>query len=909
MIDVWSSAGVRLPRLLTPKSNVPLPIDEIVFRRMTREMTRDQIPEPETRSSLLAEMVRLNRILLQINDFNMRASTEELDLDTILGHVQDLSDQLDVWLRELPDHIRDTRANMERYAAQGLGRVFAAIYLGYYHYGQMLFYRFLHEDSQSSSTRTRHHAGKCKDHAQGLCNIVYASEEVPGCDVSLLFEADEQQVALARSRLEKNYVFLIRLRSLWPTLEFCMDRLMAFHEAYLTGGSSALTGCLRGKPQLTEDIMVVEAITAEERAPLRDEPVSGPAEDLAVEEHARAELRDYRSPPLSGEGGGGAFVKAVSVDKAARNVNQPMGRVYFLWELPSLLVRIKPDADAHAMKEYVLGAITLVAKSDFIELKTCRQYLEKYHPSRGLKVVEAILEALASPGMDPEIKDILMWLCLSFRTPKHDRTVVISTGLFDGIRFRMSEAPMPSSACWSKLFKRASVVLMPGAAFHPHALLNLSFGALLELTAVEYPVSLESGVILMGYSTALVPVDVSPTGQVIWHLEVASGEQQLRKSELEATKGPWLQRQSLEELYTSVALLGWCTSAQVRLGTGSLAANVTWSNARAKTTTWRWKGANLQLLAQSAAPLQAGAQVGFSWERVVNTVRFTPGGNYTRCLANSTLEHAVLYDVATQRAWLVPLISVYHHMLLTYQRMMAPLGVVPNSIVSPTAGSSSSFQVLRDSGGVAIEGSGQDSLTVRELILGFSINFSMTSAQAPKGSRIYGYELLDLVVSSPRSELKATTVKGDGLGWAPLLKEIPCLFCAGLGDVIVGTRASEPDSPCNYLPTGRNLLASPVEAIRMLCQKQGSTFTRESGKITREHVMVLQGQPFTQCDHSAGDASCWDHPEDFVQNIHRGTDVKNGGHPCKESDLPDQGAVILGGAGGHSFVPTYEFWR
>ncbi|EAU37276.1 predicted protein [Aspergillus terreus NIH2624] len=638
--------------------------------------------------------------------------------------------------------------------------------------------------------------------------------------------------------------------------------------------------------------MVVEAITVEER----------------VEEHAGAELWDYRPPYLIFD---------------------------FDWELPSLLQNILPRRDAHAVKEYVLGAITLVAKSDFIELKTCRQYLEKYHPSRGLKVVEAILEALDSHNgpvepernlriraqhdklhircigsfMHPEIRDILIWLCLSFRAPKHDGTLVVSTGSLTGTRFRMSAAPTPSSACWSKLFKTAFVVLMPGADLHPDGLLNLSFGALLQLAAVEYPVTLESGVVLMGYSTALVPVDIGPTGQVIWHLEVASGDQQLRISELQATKGHWLQRKSLEELYTSVALLGWCTSAQVRLGTDSLAANVTWSSARAKTTTWRWKGANLQLLAQSAAPLQAGAQVGFSWERVVNTVRFTPGGNYTRCLANSTLEHAVLYDVATQRAWLVPLISVYHHMLLTYQRMMAPLGVVPNPIVSPTAGSSSSFQVLRDSGGVAIEGSGQDSLTVRELILGFSINFSMTSAQAPKGSRIYGYELLDLVVSSPRSELKATTVKGDGLGWAPLLKEIPCLFCAGLGDVIVGTRASEPDSPCNYLPTGRNLLASPVEAIRMLCQKQGCTFTRESGRITREHVMVLQGQPFTQCGHSAGDASCWDHPEDFVQNIHRGTDVKNGGHPCKESDLPDQGAVILGGAGGHSFVPTYEFWR
>lgn len=249
MIDVWSSSGVRLPRLLTPKPNVPLPMDEIVFLQMTRDQTFDQILAPETRSSLLAEMVRLNRILLQINDFNMRASENELDQETILSNVENLSDQLDIWLEELPDHIRDTRANMERYASQGLGRVFAAIYLGYYHYGQMLFYRFLHEDSQGFTARTRFYADKCKGHARSLCDIVYASDEVPGCDVkynmvghvlviastvqihTLLFEADEENVALAKTRLEKNFVFLTHLRRLWPTLDFCMDRLMAFHEA------------------------------------------------------------------------------------------------------------------------------------------------------------------------------------------------------------------------------------------------------------------------------------------------------------------------------------------------------------------------------------------------------------------------------------------------------------------------------------------------------------------------------------------------------------------------------------------------------------------------------------------------------------------------------------------------------
>lgn len=249
MIDVWSSSGVRLPRLLTPKEDVPLPMDEIAYLKMTPSQGFAVVFEEDRRSSLLAEMVRLNRILLQINDFNVRASEEELDSESIFSNIENLSKQLDVWLDELPVHIRDTRENMEWYAAQGLGRVFAAIYLGYYHYGQMLFYRFLHEDTKRFTTQARYYADKCKGHARSLCDIVYTSDEVPGCDVkynmighvlviastvqihSLLFDHDASNVALAKLRLEKNFCFLTRLRDLWPTLDFCMDRLMTFHQA------------------------------------------------------------------------------------------------------------------------------------------------------------------------------------------------------------------------------------------------------------------------------------------------------------------------------------------------------------------------------------------------------------------------------------------------------------------------------------------------------------------------------------------------------------------------------------------------------------------------------------------------------------------------------------------------------
>ncbi|KAJ5101418.1 hypothetical protein NUU61_003640 [Penicillium alfredii] len=224
-------------------------MEELAFLRMTRDQKFDVDINPETASSLLAQMVRLNRILQQINDFNVKAANSELDNATIMQNIENLSNQLDAWLEVLPTRIRDTRTNMVNFASQGLGRLFVTLYLGYYHYGQMLFYRFLHEDSHTFIPCTRYYANKCKQHAEKLCEILYASDEVPGCDVrynmvghvvviastvqihSLLFAVEDANVALARTRLEKNFCILTRLRRLWPTLDICMDRLKAFHEA------------------------------------------------------------------------------------------------------------------------------------------------------------------------------------------------------------------------------------------------------------------------------------------------------------------------------------------------------------------------------------------------------------------------------------------------------------------------------------------------------------------------------------------------------------------------------------------------------------------------------------------------------------------------------------------------------
>ncbi|KAK6810885.1 hypothetical protein RU639_013320 [Aspergillus parasiticus] len=141
----------------------------------------------------------------------------------------------------------------------------------------------------------------------------------------------------------------------------------------------------------------------------------------------------------------------------------------------------------------------------------------------------------------------------------------------------MSTAPMPSSVCWTRIFEDAAVVVMPGEVFSG-GLLRLNFGALIHATAVTKPIAAGKGLVLMGYSTALVPTDKNADGQVIWHLEVASHDRQLQTC--------------------------WCTSAEVSLGTDSLDVDMSFPDAKVKPRTGHLEEANLQLLAQSAAPIQ-----------------------------------------------------------------------------------------------------------------------------------------------------------------------------------------------------------------------------------------------------------------------------------------------------------------
>ncbi|KAH9866273.1 hypothetical protein J1614_008839 [Plenodomus biglobosus] len=251
MVDVWSSTAVKLARIMPMDSNVPFPIDEIPFCSLRGGFGSLSTQEQDVPTSpLLAEMIKLNAILAKIIEFNRACVSEHLEGAILETGVRQLSQDLDVWLENLPEHMRDTPENLLYFTSQGLGRMFVAVYLGYYHYGQLLNYQFLSSALDSPTNLTRY-AEACKQHAARLCSLVYLSNATPGSDVmysavshilviastvqihTLLFSGNERQIRISKTRLERNFEILLRLRTYWPSVDGAMSRLRAFHQTCL----------------------------------------------------------------------------------------------------------------------------------------------------------------------------------------------------------------------------------------------------------------------------------------------------------------------------------------------------------------------------------------------------------------------------------------------------------------------------------------------------------------------------------------------------------------------------------------------------------------------------------------------------------------------------------------------------
>ncbi|KAL4922784.1 hypothetical protein BDW62DRAFT_171747 [Aspergillus aurantiobrunneus] len=559
------------------------------------------------------------------------------------------------------------------------------------------------------------------------------------------------------------------------------------------------------------------------------------------------------------------------------------------WDLPHALADI-PENDRLT---FLLESITLTATKKGVKVLTCKDFVREKYGEAGIELVTKVVKALehddstktaehfwiraskdrVSGRFYPVARclwELLRWLCLTFRRPKKG-TISLSTCKSGRVEVGLQQLypAMPDNkCCWFSLFDSAVIAAEAQTSIDQEMLLETEFHLMLQLAAVEYPVLVDKGLILMGYSTALVPVRLFDDETVLWHLETASHDSQLKVTELTSIKGSWLKTPKLEDLQSKKALVGWCPEAITLLGTGQL-NTPQWSNARTKKTTWSLKGGNLQFIATSTAPLQLGGQAGFTFDRAINTLRFNATSNYLKCLNSSAKDQIVLYDVTECRAWLVPLICVFHEMLLAYWRRIPSQYRHPDiPLASPMSnGAAATLAALRDSGSLTVEGAMEDRLTIRDLILGFSTNLSRATVQRPGRTEIYGYEFMDITMDARKGELKRKQISKEGLLWISLLEHVNCLFCCGIGDVIRGSKADIKDSPCNRLPKGHDWLAASMHSIEELNSRHGGNCAAGARRLSSQHYWFMTGSPFQKCDHIQGSqVSCWS-SNPLLQNI------------------------------------------
>ena len=105
MIDTWSSDAMRLPKVMPQRNDIPLPMNETVFLSAKTGEDYDSLVRRSSlqgESSLLAEMVKLNNILHEINEYNGKKVEAQNKGLCIEDQVDMLAGKLDEWQAKLP---------------------------------------------------------------------------------------------------------------------------------------------------------------------------------------------------------------------------------------------------------------------------------------------------------------------------------------------------------------------------------------------------------------------------------------------------------------------------------------------------------------------------------------------------------------------------------------------------------------------------------------------------------------------------------------------------------------------------------------------------------------------------------------------------------------------------------------
>lgn len=247
MCDRWDSAGHQLPRQLPDRNSgrVPLPMDELRFVGLRPGTVSEDMELP--RPGLWGRMVQLAEIFTMVQDLHRARVQGHKSHEEAEKRTHELAAEIDNWRLSLPPGIVPNAENMRQHALKGLGSVFVALHMGFYHYANLLYFPFLDLQLERTPTQVLF-SGRCRQYAAEFSDFLALSNEIEGCEavyfivahmttvssaalLHVLLFGNEEELPATRMRLEANFKTLVRLRGYWPAVEQLMERLFTFQRA------------------------------------------------------------------------------------------------------------------------------------------------------------------------------------------------------------------------------------------------------------------------------------------------------------------------------------------------------------------------------------------------------------------------------------------------------------------------------------------------------------------------------------------------------------------------------------------------------------------------------------------------------------------------------------------------------
>lgn len=435
-----------------------------------------------------------------------------------------------------------------------------------------------------------------------------------------------------------------------------------------------------------------------------------------------------------------------------------------------------------------------------------------------------------------------------------------------------------SSGCWRQLFIEAACPIVnlgrQSATMPPSGKgLEVSFDLMATLAAVEFPLTIDGGVVFVGYQTILVPVLLNDDFAQFHLITSTTGG---LIDPFTCDLGKRLRTEDHQQFRTMRCFLGWCEAAVINLGTKGLPAKVKYARGVTKSQSPYMDALTVstQLGVGKPSPVTLTAAIQAQFKMNSHKVQFTRNGGYLALLHDTAVQTALIYDSARKRGWVVPKLSLLVHMSQAYVlKTRNPAARVP--FVERHVDALSLIGLLERHGNDAVLSGETHELLFCQLLLRLNEDLCKTVKVRKASSRktLYGLEMMD-VARPPDREVSMRSLKlsSSGKRWIKLANIIDAVVvCSHIGEVITAIPSNNTVSSshrqnhqCNSLPENRDYLAATISCLRQLEEEQESDSDGEPGELAQQTKLLggliweISEAAFDPCKHKQNsNKTCW----------------------------------------------------